>query len=518
MVKLCWVAAAGHSAVSNGTSTRSACMVRGMCSYARNSTSKAATKSALSIIRLSANSQRYQIRSTRSFASLQATATESAAVAESSQRIHENILDVLRSRGLVEQVTGDAEGKELKELCDKTSIAAYVGFDPTADSLHLGNLLGILVLRWFQRCGHIPIALIGGATGKVGDPSGKSSERPVLDDATIQRNVEGIKANIQQVLTSEPGLPEPIFVNNYDWIGPMSFLGFLRDVGKFARVGTMMAKDSVKNRLGADGEGMSFTEFTYQLLQAYDFVHLNRAHKVRIQMGGSDQWGNITAGIDLARRLEVPDQLHALTFPLLVKADGKKFGKSESGAIWLSKDKLSPYEFYQHLFKITDSDVIHFLKKLTFLPLERIQEIENEMLNSKDYVPNTAQRILAEEITRIVHGEQGLRAAIAATQVAAPGKDAELDAATLELVAKDLPCAELGRSDVVGKPVIDVMVSSGLMKSKGEARRLLANGGVFVNNKKILEANAVIETSQLLDSRLVLLAAGKKNKMLVRVQ
>ncbi|KAA8491097.1 Tyrosine--tRNA ligase [Porphyridium purpureum] len=424
-----------------------------------------------------------------------------------------HVMDVLRARGLVEQFTGD--GKELQELCTKPT-TVYVGFDPTADSLHLGNLLAIIVLRWFQLCGHTPIALVGGATGKVGDPSGKSSERPVMSEETILHNAKCIQANIEQVLKPQEGLPNPIFVNNIDWIGKMSFLDFLRDVGKHARLGVMLAKDSVKSRLNVDNEGMSFTEFTYQLLQGYDFVHLSHEYGVRIQMGGSDQWGNITAGIDLAKKLAPESTLHAVTFPLLTKSDGKKFGKSEQGAVWLTASKLSPYEFYQHLLRTEDADVIKFLRRLTFLPMEQIDAVEQSM-SQPEYVANDAQRLLAEQLTLLVHGVAGLRSALATTAIAAPGKAADLDAEALELASSDMRSYTCDRAQLVGQPVVDVLVSAELQKSRGEARRLLKNGGVYVNNARITDVDAVIEEAQLLDGRILLLAAGKKNKLVVRV-
>jgi len=444
-----------------------------------------------------------------------------------------NVLDTLRERGLVEQMSGDAEGTQLRALLEKPT-AVYVGFDPTADSLHLGNLLAIVVLRWFQLHGHKTIALVGGATGKVGDPSGKSTERPQLDDSTIEKNMAGVSKNISTVLSRNPpqefadcDLKEPEFVNNGTWMGPMGFLDFLRDIGKHARVNTMLNKESVKNRLGADGDGMSFTEFTYQLLQAYDFVHLRRTQGVRIQLGGSDQWGNITAGIELARKLGVTNDradvekeddtaLYGLTFPLLTKADGKKFGKSESGAIWLAPEKLSPYGFYQNVMRTADADVINLLKRVTFEPLERIEQLEQEMESS----PNAAQRALAEALTLLVHGKEGLEKALAATAVAAPGAagGGTLDAELLDMVAEEMRCVELPRDDLVGCGVIDLMVKAGLQKSKGEARRLLQNGGVYVNNTRVEDVSQRLEEDELLGGRLVLVAAGKKNKAIVRAK
>jgi tyrosyl-tRNA synthetase len=271
----------------------------------------------------------------------------------------------------------------------------------------------------------------------------------------------------------------------------------------------------VKTRLESE-DGMSFTEFTYQLLQAYDFLYLSDKQGVRIQVGGSDQWGNITAGVELTRKLREGRSLTGITFPLLTTSDGRKFGKSEKGAVWLTETKLSPYEFYQHLFKVPDVDVIRFLKRLTFLPLDEIARVEASM-SAPDYTPNTAQRRLAEEVTRIVHGDDGVRVAVAATAVANPGGSAALSAEALEAVALDMPFASLGRSEVVGRALVDVMVAAGLQKSKGEARRLIQGGGGYINNAKISDESRLVEDDDLVDSRLLLLGAGKKKKILVRV-
>ncbi|EEH55802.1 uncharacterized protein MICPUCDRAFT_2459, partial [Micromonas pusilla CCMP1545] len=430
------------------------------------------------------------------------------------------VVDVLRERGLLDACTNE---DELREAAGDGSLSVYCGFDPTADSLHLGNLLGIVVLAWFQRCGHTPIALLGGATGRVGDPSGKSAERPVLDDVTINANVAGIEKILRGVLANSASFAPPgdelkpaRVLNNLDWFGGMGFLEFLRDVGKYARVGTMVAKDSVKSRLESE-RGMSFTEFSYQLLQGYDFVHLHREENVMVQVGGSDQWGNITAGTDLIRRISQRDGgAYGLTFPLLLKADGKKFGKSEDGAVWLSPDRLSPYKFYQHLLQSTDADVVRFMKTLTFVPIEEIEAMEAAM-KEDGYAPNTAQKRLAEEVTRFVHGEAGLSQALKATEGLKPGADTVLDADTLEALAGDIPSAELSLGEVVGRTVVDVMAATGLQKSKGEAKRLIKGGGARVNNVKVEDEGKVIEEGDVVDGRVLLLAAGKKNKLLVRV-
>lgn len=438
----------------------------------------------------------------------------------------QSLVSVLRGRGLLDNVTGSVGGSDTSSSDDVGTLpggakaAVYCGFDPTADSLHLGNLLAIMTLAWCQRCGHRPVAIVGGATGRVGDPSGKSAERPVLSEEDIQANLVGIENNIRTVLEYSGRsvgweVPEVEVRNNAEWWAGMSFLDVLRDVGKYVRVGSMLGKESVKKRLESE-DGMSFTEFTYQMLQAYDFMHLSDVADVRVQMGGSDQWGNITAGIELTRKLRHGRALHGITFPLLTTADGRKFGKSEDGAVWLTADKLSPYNFYQHLFKVPDVDVIKFLQRLTFMPLDEIAALEAAM-GEGGYVPNSVQRVLAEEVTRIVHGDQGVRLAQAATAVANPGGATALSADALEAVSGDMPSVNLVREDVVGKGIVDVMVASGLQKSKGEARRLIKGGGGYVNNCKIADDMKTVDEEDLVGSRMLLLGAGKKKKLLVRV-
>ena len=433
------------------------------------------------------------------------------------------MIEVLRSRGLVQEITSP----ELEIASTKESLLVYCGFDPTADSLHLGNLLGIIVLSWFQRCGHRPVALLGGATGRVGDPSGKSAERPVLSEEEIEANTKGIEGTLRGLLTPLPGsnAHEPLIVNNLDWFGSMRLLTFLRDIGKFARVGTMIAKESVRKRMESES-GISYTEFTYQLLQGYDFVHMAREMGLKVQVGGSDQWGNIIAGTDLVRRMlgkgeesmeNGQEQAFGLTFPLLLKADGSKFGKSESGAVWLSPEKLSAYEFYQFLLKTTDADIPKFLRMLTFLPLDEIEAIEASM-QASDYVPNTAQKRLAEEVTKFVRGEEGLAQALKATAALAPGSSAELDVDTLEAAAADAPSAVLAKDQIIGQPLADVMVLAGMQPSKAAGRRLIKGGGVRVNNIKISDELHVLSEDDLIGGRMMLLAAGKKNKTLVRVE
>ncbi len=420
-----------------------------------------------------------------------------------------NIVDCLQARGLVDGRTSEDLNKQLDQ-----PTKVYLGFDPTADSLHLGNLLGIVVLRWFQKCGHTPVVLLGGATGRIGDPSGKSKERPLLDTATIDYNVSKIKENFETILDFK-AQNAPIFLNNNDWFSNIHLIDFLRDIGKHFRLGVMLAKDSVKSRVQSE-DGMSFTEFSYQLLQGYDFYHLFSSLGVALQIGGSDQWGNITAGTDLIRKL-VGKPAYGLTFPLLTKSDGTKFGKSEEGAIWLSKEKCSPYQFYQFIMQTPDSDVVKLMRMITFMDLDEIDKIQNDMA-MPGYKSNQAQRRLAEELTKLVHGELGLAAALKVTQAAAPGSnEAVLDVAILREIARDIPSVSLPYSEVCGTKYVDLAYRSGIVESKGEANRLIANGGAYLNNQKITDSSLKIAVSDCIGNEFLLLGLGKKKKILVKL-
>lgn len=419
-----------------------------------------------------------------------------------------NVVDCLQERGLLEAMTSP----ELREAAQKP-LKVYVGFDPTADSLHLGNLLGIVALAWFQKFGHTPYAILGGATGRIGDPSGKSSERAFLDDQVLEKNVQALQQFFKKILDFKEG-PKPVILNNNDWFSEFTLIDFLRDVGKHFRIGPMLAKESVRTRFQSE-EGMSFTEFSYQILQGYDFHYLNQHHGVTVQMGGSDQWGNITAGTEFNRKVG-GKTLYGLTFPLLTRSDGKKFGKSEEGAIWLSMEKLSPYQFFQHLVRMPDADVIRMLKLLTFLPLKEIHAIEQEM-QRPGYVPNTAQKLLAEEVTRFVHGEEGLEAALRVTESMAPGSSATLSAEALAELAGDMPSAQLGKEEVIGCKFVDVVVKIGLLPSKGEAVRLIKNGGAYLNNARIDDPARIFSKDDVIDGKFVLLSVGKKKRMLISV-
>jgi len=417
----------------------------------------------------------------------------------------QNIFHVLEQRGFIQ----DATSEQISELLHHP-ITLYAGFDPTADSLHLGNLVGLIALGWFQRLGHKPIALVGGATGMVGDPSGKSIERNLLDEAALAHNLKGIRQSIQSVLGSEVEV-----LNNFDWMQKFSYIDFLRDIGKHFRMGTLLAKESVRTRLSSD-EGLSYTEFSYQLLQAYDFVHLSEHHGVSLQIGGSDQWGNITAGTELVRRMR-SKTVHGLTFPLLTRSDGKKFGKTEDGAIWLNEEKLSVYDFYQYLIRIPDEDVIPMMKKLTFMSMEEIHEIEVEMSQST-YRANSAQKVLARNITEIVHGKKGVEKAELITQAASPGAVTLLDAKTLENLALQIPSKKLPLNQLQTMTLLDLLIFSGFLSSKGEARRLVKNGGVYLNNEKMDDTDLQIDAINLVENRFLLLGIGKKKKMVIRVE
>lgn len=419
-----------------------------------------------------------------------------------------NVIEVLKARGFIDALTSE----ELVKVTEKP-IKVYCGFDPTADSLHLGNLVAIMGLAWFQRFGHTPVAIMGGATAMIGDPGGKSIERPLLDEAVIEENLKGIRKNLEAVLQQGP--VSPLYLNNSSWINEFSFVRFLRDVGKHFRVGAMLSKEAVKARLNSE-EGISFTEFSYQAIQAYDFLHLYEKYGVSLQLGGADQWGNITAGTELIRKV-LGKQAFGATFPLLVKSDGQKFGKSEKGAVWLSSEKLSPYEFYQYLVRTADADVINLMRMLTFMDMEEIREYE-EMLKSSNAIPNTAQKRLAEEVTKIVHGEEALKIALKVTDAAKPGAETVLDHNTLEALGNEMPSMKFKLSEVIDVKVVDLLAITGMQTSKGEARRLIKNGGVYLNNKQVQDADVSVKASDLIGQKLILLAVGKKNKMLLRIE
>jgi tyrosyl-tRNA synthetase len=421
----------------------------------------------------------------------------------------QNVIEILKDRGFIEAMTSE----ELVKMVNQP-VKVYCGFDPTSDSLHLGNMVAIMGLAWFQRLGHTPVAIVGGATGMIGDPSGKSAERQLLNAETIENNLQGIRKNLESILNQNAAV-KPLLLNNYEWFKNFSFIDFLRDVGKYFRIGPMLAKDSVKARMASE-EGMSFTEFSYQLLQGYDFLYLLEKHDVTIQLGGSDQWGNITAGTELIRKVTGKSSF-GITFPLLTRSDGQKFGKSEKGAIWLSKEKLSPYEFYQYLVRIPDADVIKLMRLLTFMDMDEIKRFE-EMMKKADYIPNTVQKRLAEEVTKIVHGEEGLQIALKVTEGASPGSKTVLDTKTLEALALDMPSHTFLKDELINAKLIDLIVKMGLQESKGDARRLIRNGGVYINNEQIKDENLSLLHENFIEGQMLLLSVGKKNKVLIRMK
>ena len=398
---------------------------------------------------------------------------------------------------------------------------SYVGIDPTADSLHIGHLVGVMLLKHFQLSGHKPLALVGGATGMIGDPSGKSNERNLLDEPTLRHNQEAIKGQLARFLDFTSDAPNAAeLVNNYDWMKNFSFLEFIRDVGKHITVNYMMAKDSVKKRLSSEAaEGMSFTEFTYQLVQGYDFLHLYRDKKCTLQMGGSDQWGNITTGTELVRRI-AGGKAYALTCPLITKADGTKFGKSEGGNIWLDAARTSPYKFYQYWLNTSDVDAEKYIKIFTFLTKEEIEDLTEKHRESPHL--RLLQKRLAEEITTMVHSAADLENAIKASGILFGNSNAEdlkqLDSATFLEVFDGVPQAEINKSDLEsGLDIISVLnEKSGFFKSNGEARRALTANSISVNREKVKE-DFVLTSSDLINNEFVLLQSGKKNYFILRV-
>ncbi len=418
-----------------------------------------------------------------------------------------HILDELQWRGLVEQVAGP----DLREHLASPRVV-YAGFDPTADSLHVGSFIPLMTLRRFQKAGHRPIALIGGATGMIGDPSGKSEERVLLSEEVLRKNVTGIERQLQRFLDFS-GDSGAILVNNYDWMKEFSFLQFLRDVGKHAPLGMMLAKESVKARLESES-GLSYTEFSYMLLQGYDFVHLARTHQCTVQLGGTDQWGNITVGIDLARRLD-GIQLYGLTGPLLTRADGVKMGKTERGAVWLDPEKTSPYAFYQYWINVADEDVGRCLRYLTELDQEAIAQLDASRAEAPHL--RESQKKLAEELTRVVHGESGLAAARHATEVFFGAEIEDLDDRTLADIFADVPSSQLPKARLEeGLPLIDALVEAGLCQSKGEARRTIQQGGAYVNNVRRTDLETILRPSDLASESMLVLRKGKKKYALLR--
>jgi len=419
-----------------------------------------------------------------------------------------NAIDVLKGRGLFDAVTSPDIMKQVE-----SSTAVYAGFDPTSSSLQVGNFVTIMGLAHFQRAGHKVIALAGGATGMIGDPSGKAAERKLLTPDEVQQNLVGVRENLSRFLDFDCKTAPAKIVNNNDWLQKFSYIDFLRDVGKHFRMGVMLGKESVRARMESE-TGMSYCEFSYQLIQAYDFLHLWDAEQCRIQIGGSDQWGNITAGTDLIRKLR-GGEAFGMTFPIICDSSGQKFGKTAGNAIYLDHNRTSYYDFYQFFIRTEDADVIRFLKIFTFLSLDQIEAIARELATAPE--KRLAQRTLADEMTRIVHGAEGLAIAQRASQVLFGGSMEGMKADDLIKVFANVPSRELSFDSVRDAGFLDVAVVSGLCKSKGDARRLVNEGGFYINNIRITEPAGKITGDMLVDGRVLVMRAGKKNYCLVKV-
>jgi len=426
-----------------------------------------------------------------------------------------NVFDEFEWRGLVYDSTPG-----LRELLDREKLTAYIGFDPTAASLHVGSLLPIMCLARLQRCGHSPIAIAGGGTGMIGDPSGKTVERQLLTREKVEENLQGIRAQLARFLDFEAKENPARIVNNADWLAEVPLIDFLRDVGKYFSVNAMMAKESVRRRLEGE-EGLSYTEFSYMLLQAYDFLVLYDRYGCRLQMGGSDQWGNITAGADLIRRLRgegAEEKLaHGLVFPLVTTSSGVKFGKTEAGTIWLDPALTSPFRFYQFWINTEDRDAVPYLKSFTWLTREEIVELEEKLRAAPQ--EREAQKRLAREVTRMVHGEEALAKAERATAVLFGAEIAELEPTEVLDIFADVPSIEIERSrlEVDGLPLADLLIAAGLVPSKGEARRAVQGGGIYLNNSRVTEERRTITPLDTLGGELIVLRKGRKEYRLVRV-
>ncbi len=406
-----------------------------------------------------------------------------------------------------------------KEQLEKEMTTAYLGIDPTADSLHIGHLVGVMILKHFQMCGHRPLALVGGATGMIGDPSGKSQERNLLDEATLRHNQEAIKRQLAKLLDFDSEAPNAArLVNNYDWMKEFSFLDFIRDIGKLITVNYMMAKDSVKKRFNGEGDGMSFTEFTYQLVQGYDFLYLYQNYGCKVQLGGSDQWGNITTGTELIRR-KLDGEAFAITCPLITKADGTKFGKTESGNVWLDARYTSPYKFYQFWLNVSDEDAKRYIKIFTLLDRETIESLTEE----HDQAPHlrVLQKRLAQEVTTMIHSKEEYEKAVEASAILFGGATSEalrgLDEQTLLQVFEGVPQFSIQRSDL-GMGFIDLCAEfTKIFPSKGECRKMVQGGGVSLNKEKVQDGQRAVTEADLIAGKYLLVQKGKKNYYLITV-
>ncbi len=424
-----------------------------------------------------------------------------------------DIIADLQARGLVYQSTGEPA---LVSWLNEEPRSLYIGFDPTADSMHVGHMMALMNLRRFQQAGHRPIALVGGATGMIGDPSGKSEERNLLDEHQLQLNSEAMKQQMGRFLDFDGGEQSAILVNNLDWMRDYRTLDFLRDIGKNFPVNVMLAKDSVKSRLAESESGLSFTEFSYMLLQAYDFVHLHDQYDCALQVGGSDQWGNITAGIDLGRRMRSA-QLYGLTSPLLTKADGSKMGKTESGAIWLSAERTSPYKFYQYWINVADDEAGGCLRMLTELPLDKIDQLDQSLQEAPQN--RESQRALAEHLTLLVHGSEGLSSATRASEILFGAEIADLDDEQLLDVFSDVPSHEISADQLAGGSLllVDVLVETELCQSRGDARRSIEQGGAYINNRRVEGVDRVLSAEDMASDSVIVVRRGKKKYALLKL-
>ena len=412
-----------------------------------------------------------------------------------------NLLEELKYRDLVYQQT-DEEG--IKKLLETESVSIYCGTDPTGDSLHVGHLLPFLTLKRFSKYGHKPVVLVGGGTGIIGDPSGRSEERQLQRLETIAENAKKLENQLRNIFRGDENIE---FVNNGDWLGKMSMIEFLRDYGKLINVNYMLAKDSVSSRLE---NGLSFTEFSYTLLQGIDYAYLNEHHGVKMQLGGSDQWGNITTGLEIMRKLRGDVEAYGFTIPLMLKSDGTKFGKSTGGAVWLDPEKTTPYEFYQFWFNTADNDTISAIKKFTFLEKKEIEKLEESL--AKEPHLRLAQKALAEELVKIVHGEAALESALNITKALFSGNIKELTLDELKVAVKGMPKAQLPKDDI---NIVDFLVESGVVTSKRQAREDVNNGAISINGDKVTDLAFTVDSSSRLEDSFTVVRRGKKNYKLV---
>ena len=426
-----------------------------------------------------------------------------------------NFIEELEWRGMIHTIMPGA-----KEQLEKEMTTAYLGIDPTADSLHIGHLVGVMILKHFQLCGHRPLALVGGATGMIGDPSGKSQERNLLDEQTLRHNQEAIKRQLAKLLDFDSDAPNAArMVNNYDWMKDFTFLDFIRDIGKCITVNYMMAKDSVKKRFNGEGDGMSFTEFTYQLVQGYDFLHLYRTLGCKVQLGGADQWGNITTGTELIRRT-LGAEAYAITCPLITKADGTKFGKTESGNVWLDPRYTSPYKFYQFWLNVSDDDAKCYIRIFTLLDRETVEELVAE----HDAAPHLRklQKRLAEELTTMIHSREECEKAVEASAILFGGSTSEalrrLDEQTFLQVFEGVPRYSVPRGRL-GLPFIELCTEqAAVFPSKGECRKMVQGGGVSLNKEKVSDPQRTVAEADLIAGRYLLVQKGKKNYYLITAE